>query len=468
MSRTSIILLAVVIPVLAQGPAATITTPKMNAIVGTKAAVAVQVTGGAWPLFVVHAPDGNHYPQPLATSKGGGSFVGEAYFGNANTADGAAFDLTAYLTTEADARQRIAAGATADAPALTASNTVRVYRDALPQGPAFAITSPTRGSTVQQQGIVALTVRGQGWPVLFIKAPDGTLYPQPLARRVAPARWVNDAYFGDENTWQGTPFQLLAYLTTQANAQALIDAGPTQTPPTLPAAESWFAFRGTPIRFGGQSWSIKRGTGLGPGPNDWTGDPADVFLDANGALNLTIRKRNGKWLCSEVNCNTALGYGTYGWQFTTNLTTLDLNTVLGLFTYENPSNNNGVNDREIDFELSRWSVPNNNLGQFVVQPYVGEPRPNLRRFAIPANTPQPILVRYKWQKGRIDFACLDANGKGLAAWTFKDGDSPAARVPVPGRERAMMNLWLFGGAPDDLTDTQIQRVKITAFRYTPL
>jgi hypothetical protein len=40
-------------------------------------------------------------------------------------------------------------------------------------------------------------------------------------------------------------------------------------------------------------------------------DPANVWADAKGLLQLKITKRSNEGVCSEVNLTRSLGYGTY-------------------------------------------------------------------------------------------------------------------------------------------------------------
>lgn len=50
------------------------------------------------------------------------------------------------------------------------------------------------------------------------------------------------------------------------------------------------------LNWSGLTWNIRNQTSSGPGPNLWAG--ANTYLDAQGQLHLTIKKRSGKWTCA--------------------------------------------------------------------------------------------------------------------------------------------------------------------------
>ncbi len=102
------------------------------------------------------------------------------------------------------------------------------------------------------------------------------------------------------------------------------------------------------VNFSGQTWRVKNGRRFGPGPNAWANSPKNVWLDDQGQLHLAIVPSGDRWDCAEVVATRSLGYGEYRWVIAGNLSKFDPRVVLGLFLYEN-------DQREIDFELSRWA-----------------------------------------------------------------------------------------------------------------
>jgi len=107
----------------------------------------------------------------------------------------------------------------------------------------------------------------------------------------------------------------------------------------------------------------------GPGPNYFSSENSDVYIDNDGRLHLKVTNRDGKWLSTEVISKESFGYGTYVFYIGSRGDTLDQNIVLGLFTWDDNPNKHINRWNEIDFEFSRWNNPNNDNFQYVVQPW---------------------------------------------------------------------------------------------------
>jgi hypothetical protein len=189
------------------------------------------------------------------------------------------------------------------------------------------------------------------------------------------------------------------------------------------------------VSFSDMRWKLKSSSGpVGPGPNYFT--EGNVFVDEQGRLHLRITRRDGHWTCAELIGTHSLGYGTYRFDVA-DTSSLDANAVLGLFTWDTAARQHHF--REIDIEVSRWGVPENQNGQFVVQPYT---RPlNIVRFEIP---PGPTTHSIQWVPGHVFCRCTREN---LMICEHEFG----AGVPSAGRERPIINLWLFGGRPRNTT-----------------
>ncbi len=187
-----------------------------------------------------------------------------------------------------------------------------------------------------------------------------------------------------------------------------------------------------PLNFGGHSWLVKSSVGtVGPGPNRFAAKNATV--DSAGNLHLRVTKDKGKWYSSEIINTASLGYGTYRWTATTDLSNLDRNVVLGLFTWNDLPD---YANREIDIEIARWgSATDPTNAQFVVQPY-GNPG-HLLRYSHPSGGPSTL--EFTWAPGRIDY--LVRQGEAVVdSWSYVASD-----VPVPGGETVRMNLWQYQG-----------------------
>ncbi len=215
------------------------------------------------------------------------------------------------------------------------------------------------------------------------------------------------------------------------------------------------------INFSGYEWTIKqRDEPAGPGPNYFSGDEESVFVDSDGRLHLKIRKIGDRWICSQVNSLKSFGYGKYIFQIDTNITKLDRNAVLGLFTY---CNSPEYYYREIDIEFSQWNKEGNANSQFVIQP--GEKEGNKFRFDTDAKY-ESITVSFDWSEKEIIFQCTgEINVEGetmdelIKWWTYRGKD-----IPGMGGETCRINLWLFRGKPPEGE----MEVIIKKFQFIPV
>jgi len=212
------------------------------------------------------------------------------------------------------------------------------------------------------------------------------------------------------------------------------------------------------IHFSGYEWEVGSG-GLkqGPGPNYFSDSKKNVWLDGKGRLHLRITHRNGRWYCAKVTMTQSLGYGTYVFHLSSKVDRFDKNVVGGLFTYENDS-------AEIDIEFSKWNKPENENSQFVIQPgYVPE---NKLRYDLNQREDESTHW-FRWQKDSIEFASYYGNvpvnnsdESLIQRWVYSGEDNP-----VPGDERAKINLWLFRGNPP--TEIQENEMIISGFEILP-
>jgi hypothetical protein len=211
------------------------------------------------------------------------------------------------------------------------------------------------------------------------------------------------------------------------------------------------------VVFAGRIWSIKDSGGAlwGPGPNVFTSDPQQVWVDEQGRLHLRIDQVGGAWRSVEVIAQDSLGYGNYRFTIETPLDALDPNVVLGLFTW---SDQRAYNHREIDIEFARWGDPAAVANvQYTVQPYTTAGNQRAWWLGPGYGTTQHA---FRWSSARIDFTST-AYGNTLQSWSF----TRRTGIPKPGGETPRINLWLFGGkAP---LDGRPAEVVISAFEFTP-
>jgi hypothetical protein len=109
------------------------------------------------------------------------------------------------------------------------------------------------------------------------------------------------------------------------------------------------------VDFSGRKWDIKSGYN-GPGPNSFSKDYENVWVDERGFLHMSITKHeDGNWYSSEVISQDNLGYGTYAFTIQGNPLNFAKNVVLGLFTWDNNTFYEQANS-EVDIEFSKWGV----------------------------------------------------------------------------------------------------------------
>jgi hypothetical protein len=205
------------------------------------------------------------------------------------------------------------------------------------------------------------------------------------------------------------------------------------------------------IAWSGYTWDVRPpGTG-GPGPNAWSDSTDNVRVEGTDLVLATVRDASGTWTSAEVDNTRHLGYGTYRWVVSSDLSTLDAHEVLGMFTYggDAPSNN------EIDIEPSHWgnlawdsgSVTSwqdaaANLSQGTTFRYSDRP---------------PYVNQFTWEPGRISWLVTDATGATLLRWSVTSG------VPVPSTEVPVTNYWRYKGVPPAAE----RSVRIASFAWAP-
>ena len=212
--------------------------------------------------------------------------------------------------------------------------------------------------------------------------------------------------------------------------------------------------RATAVPFAGSTWEVKaKNKPTGPGPNYFSDNSDDVWVDAQGSLHLRIDQHDGHWVSTEVFNPNPLGYGTYSFTVRTPAEGLDPQAVLGLFVYESDT-------QEIDMELSQWGDPTAQNAQYVVQPYDREG--HLQRFDLAADA-ITTTHRFVWQPGMVDFTSWEGDGSGtpVTSWHHASAD-----VPGPDSALAHMNLWLFRGEPPQRG--QSMEVVVSNFTFSPL
>lgn len=207
------------------------------------------------------------------------------------------------------------------------------------------------------------------------------------------------------------------------------------------------------IFWSGYSWNIRpAGTSQAPGHNDWSDSAANVQVQGSDLLLSVAQDSFGRWTSSEVDNQQHLGYGTYRWVVATDLSALDANEVLGLFTYGGPEPSNN----EIDIEASHWGDMSTPTGSGTVWQDANAGVSEGRVFNY-SNRP-PYVNQFTWSPGRIDYLITDATGATLFAWTVTAG------VPTPSTEVPVINYWRF----KNVAPASVRTMRISSFAWAPL
>ncbi len=217
------------------------------------------------------------------------------------------------------------------------------------------------------------------------------------------------------------------------------------------------------LHFGGYDWTVRSGTG-GPGPNIW--DPANAFVDAQGALHLKLSHVGSEWHSVELNCTERLGFGTYSFDVSGAIDQLDPNVVLGLYTYP-PADVGPDRTNEIDIEMARWGAAKNPNGNYTVWPAQTGLKQASKTYEFKLTGTQSTH-QFTWTSSSIAFQSAEGRASDhntpYASWN----DQPASpdqyipQQPVP----LNMNLWLFQGNPP--ANGQEVEIVITRFTFTSL
>lgn len=219
------------------------------------------------------------------------------------------------------------------------------------------------------------------------------------------------------------------------------------------------------LNFAGYKWQKNM---VGPGQAAFSNSSDNVWVDDFG-LHLTISycPEDGQYYSTEVESVESFGYGIYYFQTYGRIDLLDPNAVFGLFTWDREAVD--FSHREIDIEFTRWQDskdPTN--AQFVVHPCSECPScDSCSRFAVDLNSvsdekPCMTMNHYIiWEKGQIEFLSYSNNNEKL----FYSWQYTGSKVPVPGKEKVFLNLWLTAERPMYGLE---QEVIITDFFFQPL
>ncbi len=352
--------------------------------------------------------------------------------------------------------------------------------------PAIQITSmPPFGEVGSLQGTVS-NVPPANYPnyqvAVLLFVPGLGWYSKPFCSPLftpinSDGTWSTDVVTGGVDT---TATKYVAYLVPQGanvGCDLAIDGLPLDL--ETQAVARWYVTRANPnvptVAFSGQSWDVTANSvPIYPGPCVFSAN--NVSVDSQGALHLAITNNNGTWNCSQVVSSQTYGYGTYTFQLSSDVSDLDPNAVVGLFTFsEDPAYagafspwvynppGSGASHGELAFEFSRFGVAEAaNNAQFTVAP-----------FASPFQMPSGLMSSthmIQWLPTGISFTSIQPSGT-IAQYTYPgvvpppvDNGGWPGLVPSP--QGVRLNAWLYAGAPP--SNGQPVEVVVNSFNFVPL
>ena len=206
------------------------------------------------------------------------------------------------------------------------------------------------------------------------------------------------------------------------------------------------------ISWSGYSWDVRPPGAGEPGPNRWSDSSGNVRVEGSDLLLSIAQDRFGRWTSAEIDNERCLGYGTYRWVVATDLSALDANEVLGLFTY----GGSDASNNEIDIEASHWGRRSWPTGSATVWQNGDLGLSEQRSFNY-SHRP-PYVNRFTWSPGRVRFLVSDATGTIVLRWTISAG------VPVPSTEVPVINYWRF----NNVAPIGVRTMRISSFAWAPL
>jgi hypothetical protein len=212
------------------------------------------------------------------------------------------------------------------------------------------------------------------------------------------------------------------------------------------------------LTFSGITWYVRDTNEVtqGPGPNYFSCSPENIWLDPSGQLHLNITYRNGNWYMAEVYSELSYGYGQYTFMTNGRYDYMDVNAVLGLFTYLDDNN-------EIDIEFSRWGWESGSNLDYVCQPGQTPGNAYSDRITLADNYSthsfswQPNEIKYRSWNGHNYYP--QAPAEVIQTWNYTGFD-----IPPESTERVHINFWLMGGL--DPADGFEMEAVVTEFNFT--
>lgn len=207
------------------------------------------------------------------------------------------------------------------------------------------------------------------------------------------------------------------------------------------------------INWSGYEWHVKESTDYtGPGPNLFSAETIRQDSERDFLSIKTVRRDND-WYCGEIYSLDLFSHGSFTLTFSFDAP-LDNQAVFGFFLYndELPPLYN-----EIDFEISRWAVPEGPEFHFSIQPY--NKKGNSQSFSIDQHSGF-YKMSIHWDSESITFVLCDEKDRILQSMKYRGKD-----LPVIAESRIHINFWLFRG--DSPAGDGTLSVELRDFEYNP-
>jgi hypothetical protein len=327
--------------------------------------------------------------------------------------------------------------------------------------PSIAITEippAAMGGSIRTAPIAGRAEGARSGDRIVLFAKSGQWYVQPLRTRPfttidAQGRWSNTIHLGTEYAAilvrdgyrPPTSTKTLPGLGAGVLAIATVNGGGSNGDATAPAR---------PLQFSGYEWDVRQRRSDRGGANEYSA--ANATVDADGALHLTLTRRDGLWTSAGVCLTRPLGYGTYVF-IVRDMADVDPAARLTLFTFDEARRVEHF--REMNIDLWRGDTPGALGGQFVVQPnYLPG---NVYRFSVPRGR---VSHTMRWEPGAAAFKSmrgdfLEEPGEMIASQTFTTG------VPGPGDERVCMAYYYYRKSARE--PSAGSTIAIERFQYLP-
>lgn len=211
-----------------------------------------------------------------------------------------------------------------------------------------------------------------------------------------------------------------------------------------------------PLNFSGYDWDVRTIAGDRGGTNNLY-DPDNAWTDASGALHLRIKKKEGRWSCSEVVLSRSLGYGTY--VVTVRDTShLEPAVVFSMNTFDDWGGDQYY--REMDIEVSRWGNPaNQSNAQYGIQPFY------VPGNVFPFKAPSGTLTHWmRWESGHLRFKTVRGPTISPGAPMVAEHEFTAG-IPSPGQERVQLFFYVIASEKNPVQKDS--EVIVEKFEYLP-